>query len=147
MLKQGESSTTVMRGIPSGYIRPGRNRCRYLPPNVDENEHEERVAADIRARHLREVFFANRHPRRAAILELEDRVSRYVWSCRTTLPYDAMLLRQRRDQERAVQRELDVARDLGEIIPFSPTDEQQASPLRHVAITRYSPTGTPRRRT
>ena len=142
-----DAAETVDQMIEFGYIRPGRNRCRYLPPNVDENEHDERVASDIRARHLREVFFANRHPRRAAILELEDRVNRYVWSCRTTLPYDAMLLRQRRDQERAIQRELDVARDLGEITPFSPTDEQQATPLRHVAITRYSPTGTPRRRT
>ena len=133
--------------IEFGYIRPGRDRCRYLPPNVDENEQDDRIASDIRARHLREVFFANRHPRRAATLELEDRVSRYVWSCRTTLPYDAMLLRQWRDQERAIQRELDVARDLGVITPFSPTDEQPTTSFRHVEGTRYSPIGTPRRRT
>ena len=141
-----DAGETVDQMIEFGYIRPGRNRCRYLPPNVDENEHNDRVAADIRARHLREVFFANRHRRRAAILELQDRVSRYVWSCRTTLPYDAMLLRQMRDQERAIQRELDVAQDLGAITPFTPTDEQQTTPLRRVDITRYSPTGTPRRR-
>ena len=88
--KQGELLTTVMHGIPSlmrlktvdqmiefGYIRPNRperNRLRHLPPNVDEDELNERIAADIRARHLREVFFANRHPRREAILQLQDRV-------------------------------------------------------------------------
>ena len=141
-----DAAETVDQMIEFGYIRPGRDRCRYLPPNVDVDEHEDMIAADIRARHLWEVFFANRHPMRAATLELEDRVSRYVWSCRTTLPYDAMLLRQMRDQERARQRELDAAHDLGVIAPFSPTDEQHTTSIRRVAITRYSPTGTPRRR-
>ena len=57
-----------------------------------------------------------------------------------------MLLRQLRDQQRAIQRELDVAHGIGAITPFSPTDEQQTTPLRRVDITRHSPTGTPRRR-
>ena len=137
-----DAAETVDQMIEFGYIRPGRSRCRFLPPDVDENEQDDRVAADIRARHLREVFFANRHPRRMAILELEDRVRRYMWSCRTTLPYDARLLRQI-----MMQRELEAAGDLDVITPFSPTDEQPTTSLRHVEGTRYSPTGTPRRRT
>ena len=75
--------------IEFGYIRPtrpGRNRFRYRPSNIDEDELEERIAAAVRARYLREVFFANRHPRSGAILALQDRVRRYIWSCNTTLP-------------------------------------------------------------
>ena len=77
-----DAAETVDQMIEFGYIRPTRperNRPRYLPPNVTEDELEDRIAADIRARHLREVFFANRHPRRMAILELQDRVKRYIY--------------------------------------------------------------------
>ena len=95
--------------IEFGYIRyprPERNRPRYLPPNVTQDELDERIAADIRAIHLREVFFANRNPRRDAIMQLQDRVRRYVWSCNTDLPYDARALCEevrRRETERAQQ--------------------------------------------
>ena len=142
-----DAAETVGQMIEFGYISTESDQFWFLPPNMYEHERGDRAVTDVRARYFREIFFANRNPRRMAILELEDRVSRYMWSCSTTLPYDARLLRQRRDQERAIQRELDTARDLGVITPFSPTDEQQSTPLRHVAITRYSPTGTPRRRT
>ena len=137
-----DAAETVGQMIEFGYISAERDRFWFLPPNMYEHEEDDRAVTDVRARYLREIFFANRHPRRMAILELEDRVSRYMWSCSTTLPYDARLLRQFR-----MQRELEAARDLGVITPFSPTNEQPATSLRRVDVTRYSPTGTPRRRT
>ena len=140
-----DAAETVDQMIEFGYIRhtrPERNRCRYLPPNVDENEHEERIAADIRARHLREVFFANRHPRRAAILELQDRVRRYTWSCNTTLPYDAGAL-----WEEVRRREIERAQEMGILSPFTPTDEQSTTPLQRVERTQPLSTENLRRRT
>ena len=50
------------------YIRPGRNRCRYLLPNVDENEHDERVAADVRARHPPGGIFCKSPPQESGNL-------------------------------------------------------------------------------
>ena len=117
-----DAAETVDQMIAFGYIRPTRperNRVRYLPPNVDEDEHEERIAADIRARHLREVFFANRHPRRDAIMQLQDRVRRYVWSCNTNLPYDAGAL-----WEEVRRREIERAQEMGILPPSTTTDEQ-----------------------
>ena len=185
-----DAAETVDQMIEFGYIRhprPERNRPRYLPPNVTQDELDERIAADIRARHLREVFFANRHPRRDTILQLQDRVRRYVWSCNTNLPYDAGALWEevrRREIERAQQmgilppstttdeqsrtslqrgeriqrlsdedlweearqRETESWRELQAVSSFQAVDEQR-SHTRVVRGMRYSPTGTPRRRT
>ena len=133
------------------------------------------------------VFFANRHPRRAAILQLQDRVRRYIWSCNTTLPCDTGALWEevrRREIERAQamgilhlfhqrmnnQQHLDnkeresnfyLMKTCGRrhdrekpnpgvsskaVSSFQAADEQR-SHTRVVRGVRYSPTGTPRRRT
>ena len=137
-----DAAETVDQMIEFGNISEERDRFWFLPPNMCEHEQDDRAVTDVRARYLREVFFANRHPRRMEILELQDRVRRYMWSLITTLPYDPRLLRQV-----MMQRELEAAQDLGVITPFTPTDEQPETSLRRVEVTQYSPTGTPRRRT
>ena len=121
-----DAAETVEQMIEFGYIRPTRperNRPRYLPPNVTQDELDERIAADARARHLREVFFANRHPRRDVIMQLQDRVRRYVWSCNTDLPYDARALREE-VRRRATER----AQQMGILPPSTTTDEQLTTP-------------------
>ena len=123
-----DAAETVDQMIEFGYIRPTRperDRPRYLPPNVTEDELDERIAADIRARHLREVFFANRHPRSGAILALQDRVRRYIWSCNTTLPYDAGAL-----WEEVRRREIERAQEMGILPPSTSMDEQSTTPLQ-----------------
>ena len=122
-----DAAETVDQMIEFGYIRPTRPervRPRYLPPNVDdENELEERITADARARHLRELFFANRHPRRDAIMALQDRVRRYIWSRNTTLPYDAGAL-----WEEVRRRETERAQAMGILPTVPPMNVQSTAP-------------------
>ena len=121
-----DAAETVDQMIEFGYIRyprQERNRPRYLPPNVTQDELDERIAADTRARHLREVFFANRHPRRDVIMQLQDRVRRYVWSCNTDLPYDARAL-----CEEVRRRETERAQQMGILLPSTTTDQQSTTP-------------------
>ena len=123
-----DAAETVDQMIEFGYIgptRPERDRPRYLPPNVTEDALDERIAADIRARHLREVFFANRHPGSGAILALQDRVRRYIWSCNTPLPCDAGA-----SWEEVRRREIERAQEMGILPPSTSMDEQSTTPLQ-----------------
>ena len=137
-----DAAETVDQMIEFGYVSAESDRFWFLPPNTYEHDQRDRAVNDVRERYRREIFFANRSMNRMERLELEDRVRRYTWSCQTTLPFNARLLWQA-----ARQREEERARELGIITPFSPTDEQPLSLLRHEVRFPDQLTGTPRRRT
>ena len=63
-----DAAETVDQMIEFGYISEERDRFWFLRPNMYEYEQGDRAVLDIRARYLREIFFANRNPRRMAIL-------------------------------------------------------------------------------
>ena len=136
-----DAAETVTQMLEFGYIHPDRDRHWFHLPNVDE-EQNERANQCVKDHYLREIYFANRRVNRRAQVELEQRVRRYMDLCLTTIPDEDLPL-----WEEAYQRELEALRELQVISSFQATDEQTRSPMRVVRGTRYSSTGTPRRRT
>ena len=136
-----DAAETVAQMLEVGDIHPDRDRHWFHAPNVDE-EQSERCNQYVKDHYLREIYFANRRVNRRAQAELEQRVRRYMDLRLTTIPDEDLPL-----WEEAYQRELEALQELQATSSFQATDEQTRTPLRVARGTRYSATGTSRRRT
>ena len=124
--------------IEFGYIPPIRNRP-WFYPDIPEEELAEPISQYTRERYLREIFFMNRGRRHGTQAALEQRVRQFMTSRLTTVSDEALW-------EEARRRESEAWRELQAVSSFQAVDEQ-GSFTRVVRGMRYSPTGTPKRRT
>ena len=130
-----DAAETVTQMIEFGYVPPVRTRP-WFYPDISEEELAEPISQDTRERYLREIFFMNRGKRQIAQLALEQHVKQFMTRRPTTVSDDALW-------EEARRRELEAWRELQTVSSL----DEQGSYTRVLRGMRYSPTGTPRRRT
>ena len=133
-----DAAETVTQMIEFGYIPQTRHRP-WFYPDISEEELREPISQYTRDRYLREIFFMNQGKRQVARFALEQRVKQFMRSRITTLSDEDLW-------EEARRRETESWRELQAVSSFQAVDEQR-SHTRVVRGMRYSPTGTPRRRT
>ena len=133
-----DAAETVTQVIEFGYIPQVRQRP-WFYPDISEEELREPISQYTRDRYLREIFFMNQGKRQVALFALEQRVKQFMRSQIPRVSDDDLW-------EEARRRETESWRELQVVSSFQAVDEQR-SHTRVVRGMRYSPTGTPRRRT
>ena len=133
-----DAAETVTQMIEFGCIPHVRNRPWFFP-NIVEEQANETISQYTRERCLRETFFMNRGRRHVAQAALEQRMQELMTRRLTTSP-DRLCGRKHDEETIRALREL-------QAVSSPQAMDERGSSTRVVRGGRYSPTGTPRRRT